>query len=224
MFGGFGAIGAAVAEGFRNDGTEVIVTSRHEDSSREALRIDLDEPETLTALDSLPPLDAVVWAQGVSCNDTAATWDEAIFDGVMKANCVWVVKTLNELLRRDLLAPGARMCVVSSIWQEQSRPGRLSYSISKAALGGLVRSAAVDLAYRGMLVNAVLPGVVDGPMAQRPNSSANAFASWTAHKRIIPAQDVAEVVVFLCGERNRSLTGQSIAVDLGVLTSVVERS
>lgn len=221
VFGGFGAIGCAVVSRLRSDGFQTTATSRSVRDDPDALIVDIDQMETLADLARLPRLDAVVWAQGVSCNDTVADFEATAFESVLRANCTSVALTLRELLRFDRLQTGARLCVISSIWQDQSRQGRFSYSISKAAVGGLVRSAAIDLAERGILVNAVLPGSVDGPMADRPGSSASVFASWTPHGKTMHPDDVADLVLFLCSERNRAVTGQSIPVDLGALTSLL---
>ena len=57
-----------------------------------------------------------------------------------------IARTLAELLARGVVADGARLVVLSSIWQAIARSNKFSYTVSKAALGGLVRAAAADLA------------------------------------------------------------------------------
>jgi len=121
------------------------------------------------------------------------------------------------LLASDRLASGARLCVISSVWQTSARSNKLSYMVSKAALQGLVLSAATDLAERGILVNAVLPGAIDTPMT-RQNLSAEQIgriAGMTKFNRLAALGDVAALVAFLCSTANTSITGQFVAVDLG---------
>ena len=135
----------------------------------------------------------------------------------MKANCVFVAATLAGLLEMNLIRDGARLCVISSIWQTIARDRKFSYTVSKAAIAGLVHSAAADLAAKGMLINAVLPSVTDTTMTRSMLSAdqIERFASETGFERLTTLDDVANTVVFLCSQRNTGITGQSIAVDLG---------
>jgi hypothetical protein len=89
--------------------------------------------------------------------------------------------------------------------------------VSKAALDGLVKSCALDLGSRGILINAVLPGVVDTPMTRRhlsPDQIAR-VTDQTALQRLARPADVAEAVAFLVGPSNGAITGQSLPVDGG---------
>src|SRR4029079_2231917 len=126
-FGANGALGGAIARVLEGDGCSVSRAARTKDDNR--IWIDPEADKGLAALADLPPLAAVVWAQGANVNDDPATRKDENYERVMNANVGYVRKTLEELLRRDLLAPGAALCVVSSIWQEQARAGKLSYTI-----------------------------------------------------------------------------------------------
>lgn len=220
VFGGFGAIGDGVTAALADSGQRVFRTSRSpEAGTTDALALDpwASDGSGLAALDDLPELHAVVWAQGVNAADSVEQFDCSTFEELLRANCTYVVVTLAALLERDLLAHGARLCVVSSIWQAVARQHKLSYTVSKAAVGGLVRSCAVDLADRGILVNAVLPGAVETPMtrAALTPSQLEALASSTRFQRLTAVADVVSLVCYLCSEANTGVTGQSIAVDLG---------
>jgi NAD(P)-dependent dehydrogenase (short-subunit alcohol dehydrogenase family) len=85
-------------------------------------------------------------------------------------------------------------------------------------VGGLVRSASVDLGEQGHLVNGVLPGVLDTPMtaANLDPEQIAAVASMTSLGRLPDLDTLAELICFLCSPDNNSITGQSIAVDLGM--------
>ncbi|MBA3050275.1 SDR family NAD(P)-dependent oxidoreductase, partial [Brevundimonas sp.] len=112
---------------------------------------------------------------------------------------------------------GARLCVVSSIWQERARQSKLSYTMTKAALGGFVRSASVDLAADGHLINAVLPGVLDTPMthAAMAPEQVQRVAQATLFNALPTPDGIARLVGFLCSDQNTVVTGQSITADLG---------
>ena len=140
---------------------------------------------------------------------------------------IWTIlsRTINSLSLSKMelimfskkITNGARLCLVSSIWQHAIRSNKLSYSISKSALSGLVQSAALDLANQNILVNAVLPGVLDTPMTRSVLSidQINSVASRTGFARLVTPQEVAALCHFLCSEANTALTGQSLVADLG---------
>ena len=216
VFGASGAIGGAIADTLGGAGFTVHGTSRGGDGNTIALD-PIGSPGGLAALDDLPPLDAVVWAQGANCNDGAATVQREDYEAVMAANVTYVVVTLEHLLSGERLAERARMVVVSSIWEQIARPGKFSYTISKAAIGGLVRAASADLAARGHLINAVAPSVTDTAMtrAMLSGEQIDGVAGATGFGRLTSLQDVAGLTAHLCSPANTGVTGQSIAVDLG---------
>jgi 3-oxoacyl-[acyl-carrier protein] reductase len=215
VFGGLGAIGSAVADRFEATGAEVIRTARQ--SSADAIGVDPFGAEGLGLLDGLGPFDAAVWAQGTNANDSVAELDVDKHVAVLQANVLFISVTLNRLLDAGQLVDGARLCIISSIWQLQSRQDKYSYTVSKAAVAGIVRSAAVDLGRRGMLVNAVLPGVVDTPMTRAMLSGEQlaSFLAATTHGRLTTLDDVVSIVGYLCSDENTGVSGQSIAADLG---------
>jgi NAD(P)-dependent dehydrogenase (short-subunit alcohol dehydrogenase family) len=214
VVGGFGALGAAVAAQLGSDGSRVLRTSRGARTGvPDAITLD-DEQESLGGL---PVLQSVVWAQGVNVNDRAGSHQDDDLSRMLEINVALVARHLRTLVEAKRLARGARLVVLSSIWEGVARPGKFSYTVSKAALGGLVRAAALDLAPQGILVNAVLPGVVDTPMTRAMLSAGQIqqVESATGFGRMILPQDVASLVGYLCSPLNTGVTGQSIVVDLG---------
>jgi 3-oxoacyl-[acyl-carrier protein] reductase len=218
IFGARGAIGGAVKDALVAAGDDVTGTARAADAANALVSVDpFDAAIGLDALQGVAPFDAAVWAQGANLNDSLLDFSLDAHMEVLKANAVFVAATLAGLLEMNLLADGARLCVISSIWQTIARDRKFSYTVSKAALAGLVHSAAADLASRGMLINAVLPSVTDTAMTRSMLSSEQIerFASETGFERLTTLDDVVNTVAFLCSEQNTGVTGQSIAVDLG---------
>ena len=222
LFGASGALGQAIANMACAGGWSVTGVSRSQRSDtadRTWVRYD-PAGDGFSPLDfgSGGPFDAVCWAQGANRQDSVQDFDAVASAELYEANCLYVARSLNELLAANLLSPaGARLCVVSSIWQERARQTKLSYSMTKAALGGLVRSASVDLAADGHLINAVLPGVLDTPMthAALAPEQVRRVAQATPFNALPTPEGIARLVGFLCSDQNTVVTGQSITADLG---------
>lgn len=219
VFGSGGALGSVIAATLRSRGWSLFTagTPRADGDGTAHLGLDYAAEVPAGAFTSLPPLQAVVWAHGLNASDSVLHFEPATFQRLWQANVAFIAASLAELLRAGRLEAGARLCLVSSIWQLESRLEKLSYTVSKAALEGLVKSCALDLGCRGILINAVLPGVVDTPMTHRhlsPEQIAR-ITDQTALQRLARPADVAETVAFLVGPSNGAITGQSLPVDAG---------
>jgi len=96
--------------------------------------------------------------------------------------------------------------------------GQANYAASKAGLIGLTKSAAKELAGRGITVNAVAPGYIETEMtADLPPEAKEAYLKSIPMKRPGKPEEVAEVVCFLASESAAYITGQVIHVDGGLL-------
>ena len=218
LFGGTGAIGRAIARAFDAWNWRVVAVSRRAGAGH--LAWDPLEPADQAggeAAAAQGPFDAVCWAQGMNANDSVYDVDLALHERMYRANCAFVLASLRFLLDRGLLSKPSRLCVISSIWQDMARQDKLSYSMTKAALRGLVLSAANDLGRDGHLINAVLPGVLETPMtrANLSHVQIDKVTSGTQFGRLAELDDVARTVRFLCSPENTGVTGQFIKVDLG---------
>lgn len=214
VFGASGQIGSACANALERDGFALTRTARSASDERGIVAYD---PLVTAELPGSDTFDAVVWAQGANMNDSVIDFDTERHLDLYKANSLFVAASLQSLLAQRRLPRGARLCVISSVWQNVARTNKLSYMMSKAALQGLVMSAAIDLAEQGILINAVLPGALDTPMTHA-NLSADQvtrLAALTPFNRLPAIADVASLAAFLCSPTNTSITGQFVAVDLG---------
>ena len=222
VFGANGAIGREVCARLLRDGVKVIGVTRASSVADAAgsiapLHWSLDKPFVSAQFDGVIKFDAVIWAQGANCNDSIYDFDRDRHQEIYQANVVYILESLKQLLELGLVTSGSRLCIISSIWQEIARQNKLSYTVSKAALKGLVNSLAIDLGERNILVNAVLPGALDTPMTHA-NLSADQIAKieeGTPLKSLPTFEDVSELVAFLCSNKNTGLTGQFIAADRG---------
>lgn len=220
VFGASGMIGSQVASAFAREGLDVVGFGSRAvpDAGFPYVQVERPPQAHQAAMAAHGPFDRVVWAHGVNRNDSVYDVDTNNLLATFEANVVFVADTLRFLLNNELVRPASRFCVVSSIWQTIARPNKLSYCVSKAALQGLVASAAVDLAGDGHLVNAVLPGVLDTAMTRAmlsPEQLRRVEAA-TPFERLPEMGDVVAAVLFLCSQTNRSITGQFLAVDLGI--------
>jgi NAD(P)-dependent dehydrogenase (short-subunit alcohol dehydrogenase family) len=215
IFGATGAIGQSIAATAAQRNWQVTTVARNN-----PFGISLDPfATTFTAeqLRTATPYTAAVWAQGANCNDSIHNVDLDQHMAIYQANVAYILVTLKALLSASLLAPFSRLCIISSIWQKLARQNKLSYTVSKAALQGLVLSAAVDLAPDGHLINAILPGALETPMTRANLSPAQigAITAATPHHRLPALEDVASLACYLCSPENTGITGQFIAADLG---------
>lgn len=225
LFGGTGSIGAAIHDRFQGEGWDVVVVSRSDARGAGYVQWDPAAPRqsadadaaAVEALAARGPFDAVCWAQGMNCTDSVYDFDPSRHEAVYGANVLYIINSLNVLLARGLLRKPARLCVISSIWQDMARQTKLSYCVTKAALQGLVLSAAADLARDGHVINAVLPGVIDTPMTRanlRPEQ-VRKVEDATLFGRLPTLGEVASCVYGLCRADTTAVTGQFVTVDLG---------
>lgn len=223
VFGASGAIGGAITQCFLDRGWEVYAVGRNEVPPRLPLKVrwsswDLPARGIDSRFpDDFPLLNAVVWAQGANCNDDIFDFDRKVHDELYAANVTYILVSLNHLLKLGILAPSARLCIISSIWQNIARQQKLSYTVTKSALRGLVQSLSIDLGASGTLVNAILPGALDTPMT-RANLSVEQIKrleSLTPLGKLPALEDVCNLVGFLCSKDNTGITGQFVAADRG---------
>lgn len=218
LFGASGSIGSAINQKFAGQSWQVVSVSRSASSAKDAIRWNpLDEPAPIEQLRAYSSFDAVCWAQGQNCNDSIYHFDEQLHREVYEANVIYILKSLSILLENNLLQKPAKLCVISSIWQNLSRQNKLSYGVSKAAIQGLVLSIANDIGIDGHLINAILPGALDTPMTHKnlTKEQMDVIVNSTQFGRLANLDDVANTAYFLCSSENTGVTGQFIKVDLG---------
>jgi 3-oxoacyl-[acyl-carrier protein] reductase len=110
-----------------------------------------------------------------------------------------------------------RIVNVSSVAAEHTNPGQTNYAASKGAVNAFTRALATEIGGRGVTVNAVAPGFIETDMSEAVrNKAGDLIKKAIPLKRLGKPEDIAGVVVFLCGPAAAYITGQVITVDGGL--------
>lgn len=161
-------------------------------------------------------VDILINAAGVYSDAPIWEMQESQWDRVLNVNLKGTFNYLHAvapLLRKQ---QSGKIVNITSIQALRGSFGISNYAASKAGVIGLTKSCAADLGRAGVNVNAVAPGFIDTPMIARlPESVREAAISESVFGRVGEAQDVADLVAFLCSERARYITGEVIKVDGG---------
>lgn len=213
VFGASGALGSKILEHLSNSGIEVLGFTTKKNAQGLTF---LDETGNwLREVVETKGSKSVVFAQGVNLNDSIL--DLGDIRKVLDINLLFVIEKLENLLKAGALGQGSSVVILSSIWQEISRQNKLSYTVSKSAIRGLVNSLVADLGPLGIRVNAVLPGVIDTPMTRKALSAEaiNRIERETPFGKLVSEDELASVVSWLLSRESQGVLGQFIQVDNG---------
>ena len=192
-----------------------------------AFRVDVtDEAAVSTLLDGIVSqhgrLDSAFNNAGIS--DQMAEFhdlDLARWDRMIAVNLTSVFLCMKHELRHMAAAGGGTIVNTSSGAGVVAAPGQPHYTAAKHGVVGLTKAAAQEYARRGIRVNAVLPGSTDTPMIRRfigdNPEIAKLIASTNIGGRMLTADEVAEVAVWLASDAASMVNGQSVIVDGGGL-------
>jgi 3-oxoacyl-[acyl-carrier protein] reductase len=217
IFGATGSIGNHIFTHFSSEKYIVIgTTTNPEKVSENMIHVTTEKLDNLLSIQNI---DIIVWTQGHNFNDNIETFDISKFQKIIDGNVSFILATLNCLLKNNKINNNSKMVIISSIWENYSRENKLSYSISKSSLSSLVKNVAFDLSKKNILINNVLPGVIDNEMSRNTLAPEqfNYIKKYMNFDRLITVDDIFRTVKFLVVE-NTGITGQSITVDLGFTT------
>jgi NAD(P)-dependent dehydrogenase (short-subunit alcohol dehydrogenase family) len=212
IFGSTGTLGGAILDKYRAEKWDVTCAVR-----KVVNDCDIQVPLTLDVLGSRK-FDAVVFAQGANVNGSAMQTGTKELNELFEANVTVIAESVSTLMGANAINEGGRVVILSSLWEQFTRQEKFAYSVTKAAVGGLVRSLAVDLGrQKKILVNGILPGIINSPMVARtlsPEQIAN-VVSQTPVGDLATQVDVANSVYMFGSALNTGISGQSIFVDRG---------
>ena len=173
---------------------------------------------------SRQPIDILIANAGSAESAPFGKSDAALFRRMMDVNFMGVVHTIQAALPSMKGRPYGRIVAVASTAGLKGYAYVSAYTAAKHAVVGLVRSLALELAHSGVTVNAVCPGFtdtdlvagsVDNIMKKTGRSREQAIAELSKHNpqgRLVTPAEVADAVLWLCGEGASAITGQAIAV------------
>ena len=170
------------------------------------------------------PIDILVANAGIAESAPFGKSDAALFRRMMDVNFMGVVHAVQAVLPSMKERPYGRIVAVASTAGLKGYAYVSAYSAAKHAVVGLVRSLALELANTRVTVNAVCPGFtdtdlvagsIDNIMKKTGRSHAQAVAELARHNpqgRLVTPAEVADTVLWLCGEGAGAITGQAVAV------------
>ncbi len=210
--GGSRGIGRAVVARFEELGARVLAPTRAELDLADATAVEA----YAAALDQ--SVDILVNNAGINpLSGIDELTDEAL-DETLAINLTAPLRLCRALTPGMAGRGYGRVVNVSSVWSVVARARRLPYMVSKTGLNGLTRGLAVELAPRGVLVNTVAPGIVATELTSRNNTPEELaeLAGQIPLGRLAEAEELAELIAFLCSRRNSYITGQVLVCDGGL--------
>lgn len=205
-------IGKAISELFRQNGYEVTTPSRNELDLLDNISI-----EQFISKHKHEYFDVIVNNAGINdVNEIDNITDEEI-NNMITTNLIAPIKLLRGFTSEMKKHNYGRIVNIGSIWGIVSKSGRCVYSATKNGIHGVTNTLAVELAPYNILVNTVCPGFTLTELTQKNNTTEQIkiISSEIPMKRMAQPKEIAEVVYFLCSEKNTYLTGQKISVDGG---------
>jgi NAD(P)-dependent dehydrogenase (short-subunit alcohol dehydrogenase family) len=235
--GGNSGIGLATAKLFIDEGAEVAITGRNQQTLDEAVaflghkahgfRLEITDSGARKQVfqeisGKLGKLDIVFANAGVPGNTPAGSTSEDLFRQVIDTNLTSVFFTVEDSL--PYVQDGASIVLNGSVIGTLGQPGYAAYAATKAGVRALARSLAADLSPRGIRVNVVAPGATKTPIWSRNASRSEEQVSGLEAQlsRIIPlgrmgeAEEIAKAVLFLASDDSSYIQGVELFVDGGL--------
>ena len=224
----FAEAGAAIAAVGRKEDALAEVAEKIESLGGASLSIQADlSADTAatkvvsTTVERFGGVDVLINAAGHISSGTIETTSLEAWDGMLDINLRSVFRLMQQATP-FLIDRRGNVVNVSSVTGLRSFPGVLAYCVSKAGLDQLTRCAALELAAKGVRVNAVNPGVVVTEIHKRGGMSEEQYAAFLEHSkethplgRVGEAREIAELIFFLASDRASWITGGTYSIDGG---------
>ncbi len=187
-----------------------------------AFRLDVGDAQAVSAffqehVKDKVRLEVLVNNAGMTKDNLIIRMKPADWDAVLRVNLTGSFICLQEAAKLMIRQRYGRIINISSVVGQMGNAGQANYAASKAGLIGLTKSAAQELASRGITVNAVAPGFIDTDMTSGLSEEIqNVYMERIPMRRFGQAEEIADTVAFLASESAGYVTGQVIGVTGGM--------
>jgi len=227
-------IGRAIAERLAAAGAIVVAAARGEHAQdtvagiigrggrADAIAMDVTDDAAVTAavagiLERHGKVDILVNNAGITRDQLMLRMKRDDWDAVLSTNLTAAYGCVQAVLKGMVKQRYGRIVNISSVVGQAGNAGQVNYAASKAGLIGLTKALALEVASRGITVNAVAPGLIETDMTKA--LAAGTHDEWASRiplKRLGTAGDVASAVAFLASDEASYITGQVLAVNGGM--------
>lgn len=164
------------------------------------------------------PVELLVNNAGISQQDLFQYTDAALWRRLFAVNVDGAYNTIQAVLPDMIARQSGAIVNISSMWGLRGASCEVGYSATKAAVIGLTRSLAMELAPSGIRVNCVAPGVIHTDMVEKlGQETMEALKEQTPIGRLGTPEDIAQAVAFLASENASFITGQVLTADGGFI-------
>jgi NAD(P)-dependent dehydrogenase (short-subunit alcohol dehydrogenase family) len=237
--GASSGIGKETAKAFSESGANVVAFARNENRLRSLkeecgshngkivtmagnVTKDSDRKKLIeTAVDNFGSIDVLVNSAGIIANGTIENTTEAQWDEMFDINLRSVFRMM-QLAMPHLIKSKGSIVNVSSVTGVRAFPNVLAYCVSKAGVDQLTHCAALEVAAKGVRINAVNPGVVVTNLHKTSGMDSGQYENFLEHSksthplgRAGSAREVANLILFLASENAAWITGVSYSIDGG---------
>jgi 3-oxoacyl-[acyl-carrier protein] reductase len=222
--GGNRGIGLAIAEKFRDEGYQVVVTHRTGNSPAgfDGVIMDVTNSESVNSgIASIEKkygrIDVLVANAGITKDGLVMRMSDEDFDSVVDTNLNGAFRVARACTRGMMKQKSGRMIFIGSVVGMLGSAGQVNYAATKSGLIGMARSFARELGSRGITANVVAPGFVDTDMTAVLDEARKAeIVAAVPLGRFCTADEIAGVVSFLASPQGAYISGAVIPVDGGL--------